>query len=104
MKLDNIPQVTSDINELRTRAHALTVSDSDISLSLILEERARELMAEEQRRYTLLRTMPGPEVIDWISSRNGRDQNIALRDTLFPIPQSVIDANVSLVMEQNPGF
>ena len=104
MKLGNIPQATSDINELRLRSHARTITDSDISLSLILEERARELMGEEQRRYTLLRTMPGSDFIEWVSSRNGRDKNIALRDTLFPIPQSVIDANVTIPMEQNPGF
>lgn len=104
MKLGNNAQAKSDINELRLRAHALSVTDSDISLSLILEERARELMGEEQRRYTLLRTLPGNDFIEWISSRNGRDKNIALRDTLFPIPQSVIDANVSIPMEQNPGF
>jgi hypothetical protein len=104
MKLGNIPQATSDINELRLRSHALTVTNSDISLPLILEERARELMGEEQRRYTLLRTMPGSDFIEWVSSRNGRDKNIALRDTLFPIPQSVIDANVTIPMEQNPGF
>ncbi|MCF8379794.1 MAG: RagB/SusD family nutrient uptake outer membrane protein [Bacteroidales bacterium] len=104
MKRGDIPQATSDINELRTRAHALTITDADVSLNLILEERVRELMGEEQRRYTLLRTLPGPEVIDWISSRNGKDVGIALRDTLFPIPQTVIDANVSLLMEQNPGF
>jgi starch-binding outer membrane protein, SusD/RagB family len=104
MKLGNIPQATSDINQLRVRAHALTVTDADISLSLILEERSRELLGEEQRRYTLLRTLSGPDFIDWISSRNGRDKNIALRDTLFPIPQTVLDANVKLPMEQNPGF
>lgn len=104
MKLGDIPQATSDINELRKRAHALTVTNTEINLNLILEERARELMGEEQRRYTLLRTLSGHDFIEWISSRNGRDKNIALRDTLFPIPQSVIDANVSIPMEQNPGF
>ncbi len=104
LKLGNNAQVISDINALRLRAHALSVTSSDISLSLILEERARELMGEEQRRYTLLRTLSGSDFVDWISSRNGKDKNMALRDTLFPIPQSVIDANVSIPMEQNPGF
>jgi hypothetical protein len=61
-------------------------------------------MGEEQRRYTLLRTLSGSDFIEWVSTRNGRDKNIALRDTLFPIPQSVIDANVKIPMEQNPGF
>jgi hypothetical protein len=104
MKLGNIPQATSDINQLRIRAHALTVTDADISLSFILEERSRELLGEEQRRYTLLRTLSGKDFVDWVTSRNGRDKNMNLRDTLFPIPQTVIDANVKLPMEQNPGF
>jgi len=31
-------------------------------------------------------------------------ENITLRDTLFPIPQSVIDANLTKPMPQNPGW
>jgi len=104
LKIGNKIQAKDDINELRGRAHALSVTEADITLSLILEERARELMGEEQRRYTLIRTLPGSEYVEWITSRNGKDKNMALRDTLFPIPQSVIDANVTVPMEQNPGF
>ena len=29
---------------------------------------------------------------------------ITLRDTIFPIPQVVIDANLSKTMSQNPGW
>jgi len=104
LKIGNKIQAKDDINELRGRAHALSVTEADITLSLILEERARELMGEEQRRYTLIRTLPGSEYVEWITSRNGKDKNMAPRDTLFPIPQSVIDANVTVPMEQNPGF
>lgn len=94
----------NDINELRTRAHALTVSESDVTLDLILEERSRELLGEEQRRYTLRRTLDAPAFVEWITARNGKDKGLSERDYLFPIPQSVIDANVSRPMEQNPGF
>jgi hypothetical protein len=31
-------------------------------------------------------------------------QNLSLRDTLYPIPQSAIDANLTKPMPQNPGF
>lgn len=95
----------SDLNELRTRAHALQITDEDMdSFDIILEERARELLGEEQRLYTLRRTLNAEDYVDWITQKNGRDKNLAQRDYLFPIPQSVIDANVTLKMEQNPGF
>lgn len=94
----------ADINELRSRAHALPVDASDISLESILEERSRELLGEEQRRYTLRRTMNAEEFVEWITARNGKDAGLTERDYLFPVPQSVIDANVSVPMEQNPGF
>ena len=99
-----IAEAAADINELRSRAHALTVADSDLSMDLILEERSRELLGEEQRRYTLRRTMNAADFVEWITARNGKDAGLSERDYLFPIPQNVIDANVSTPMEQNPGF
>lgn len=97
-------EAAADINELRSRAHALPVDAGDVSLELILEERSRELLGEEQRRYTLRRTMNAEEFVEWITARNGKDAGLTERDYLFPVPQSVIDANVSVPMEQNPGF
>lgn len=97
-------EAAADINELRNRAHALTVDAGDVTLELILEERSRELLGEEQRRYTLRRTMNAEDFVEWITARNGKDAGLTERDYLFPIPQSVIDANVSIPMEQNPGF
>lgn len=94
----------ADINHLRTRAHALTVGEGDVTMALILEERSRELLGEEQRRYTLRRTMDAADFVEWITARNGKDKGLSERDWLFPVPQSVIDANVSRPMEQNPGF
>lgn len=104
LKLGRSGDAAADINELRNRAHALTVSSENITLETILEERSRELLGEEQRRYTLRRMMNAPEFVEWITARNGKDSGMTERDYLFPIPQSVIDANVSLPMEQNPGF
>jgi len=31
-------------------------------------------------------------------------EKITLRDTIFPIPQDVIDANLTKPFPQNPGF
>src|SRR5690606_38896621 len=44
------------INKLRTRANAAQVSAADITLNFILDERVRELIGEENRRMTLVRT------------------------------------------------
>lgn len=104
-KRNDISAAKADLNELRSRAHALEITDDEMSsFNIILEERARELLGEEQRLYTLRRTMNAEDYVEWITSRNGKDKNLEKRDYLFPIPQSVIDANVTLKMEQNPGF
>ena len=104
LKLGNTADALADINVLRTRAHALPASESEMSVNLILEERSRELLGEEQRRYTLRRMLGAEDFVDWITSRNGKDAGLSARDYLFPIPQSVIDANVSKPMRQNEGF
>lgn len=90
------------INALRNRAHAPTVTAADITIDFILDERARELFSEEDRRYVLLRTGR------WLA-RVQADNKIAgplviPRDTLLPIPQPVIDANRTSPMKQNPGY
>ena len=104
LRLGEAGNSADDINMLRARANALPVTAADITLDFILEERSRELLGEEQRRYTLLRTKSAAEFVEWVTARNPKDKGLAERDYLFPIPQSVIDANVSKKMEQNPGF
>ncbi len=102
MKLNLPDQAASTINVLRNRANAPTVSAADINMAFILDERSRELILEEHRRYTLLRTGTWFDRTKLYNKNGG--QLISLRDTLFPIPQSVIDANLTLPMSQNPGY
>ena len=107
LKLGRPDEAAADIDVLRDRAHALPVAVSDpegVTLATILEERSRELLGEEQRRYTLQRVFTPAEFVAWISARNVSDANLSERDYLFPIPQSVIDANIGRPMEQNEGF
>ena len=104
LKLGEVTAAADDINRLRTRVNALPVTSDQITLDFILEERSRELLGEEQRRYTLLRTKSASEFVEWVTARNPKDQGLAERDYLFPIPQSVIDANVSKPMKQNDGY
>jgi hypothetical protein len=101
-RLGNPDGAATTINIIRSRANATPVTAADINIDFILDERSRELFLEEQRRYTLLRTKKWFERTKAYNHFGG--ENIVLRDTLFPIPQSVIDANITKPMPQNPGF
>lgn len=98
-----------DINMLRDRAQCgYRVVAGDVNLDLILDERARELMYEEHRWNTLLR-MGGTVAKDriykysyWDVARTSLDAKPDFN--LWPIPQSVIDVNKDVVLEQNPGW
>ncbi len=90
------------INIIRSRSNATPVSAAAVNIDFILDERSRELFLEEQRRYTLLRTGKWYDRTKAFNHFGG--ENITKRDTLFPIPQSVIDANLTKKMPQNPGW
>ncbi|ALJ05368.1 hypothetical protein APS56_09635 [Pseudalgibacter alginicilyticus] len=102
-KLGNPQAAANTINILRARSHAFDVEASDINIDFILDERARELMAEEPRRYTLLRTGKWAERTIKYNNR-GSSTIDPERDILLPIPQSVIDSNLEKEMPQNPKF
>lgn len=90
------------INAVRERSKATPISGVDVTLDFILDERSRELITEEDRRYTLLRTHKWLERTALHNKFGG--EMISPRDTLFPIPQDVIDANLTRTMPQNPGW
>ncbi len=102
LKLGKLAPAASAINAVRLRSGASAITAGQVTLSFILDERSRELVTEEQRRYTLLRTG------SWLTRTKAMNTlagpNIQPRDTLFPIPQSVIDANTTKPMPQNPGY
>lgn len=94
-------KAADDINAVRNRAHATPVTADKVDLDYILDERARELLAEELRNLTLMRVGKfverahkycpyGSSVGDW--------QN------LWPIPYSEIENNTLSTLEQNPGY
>lgn len=101
-KLNDAAGATETINILRRRANAPEITAGDISIDFILDERSRELWSEEHRRYTLLRLGKWFERTQLYNKVAG--PNITERDKLFPIPQDVIDANLTRAMEQNPGY
>jgi hypothetical protein len=102
MKNGNLAGAAATINVLRARAGATLITPGDVTMNFILDERSRELLTEEQRRYTLMRTGT------WLARLkqfNPLAAPVVLpRDSVLPIPQSVIDANLTKVMPQNPGY
>jgi starch-binding outer membrane protein, SusD/RagB family len=109
-RMGDLAGAASDINLLRNRANAKPVTVAEFGSSLntflnfILDERSRELIVEEQRRYTLLRMGGAQYFYPRVSTMNTISKNLSLRDTLLPIPQSVIDANLTSKMPQNAGW
>jgi hypothetical protein len=101
-RLNDLAGAAATINIIRARANATPITAAQVTLDFILDERSRELISEEHRRYTLLRTRT------WFNRTLANNKyagtRITLRDTLLPIPQSVIDANLTKVMPQNAGY
>lgn len=99
----NLPQEAADaINVLRVRAHATPVTAANVTLDYILDERSRELFSEEDRKYVLLRTSRWIQRTKLYNKVGGL--TVTPRDSLLPIPQDVIDANLTKPMKQNPGY
>ncbi len=101
----NTTGAATTINVLRTRANASQVTGSQITLDFILDERARELLAEENRRMTLMRT---GKLVTRTTAYNTQTINpvlgISSKNLLLPIPLSEINLNKDAVLEQNPGY
>src|SRR5690606_9244029 len=103
--LGNKTLAASDINVVRNRAHATPVLPEDVDIDYILDERVRELYAEEMRLIVLLRM---GKLIERTRKYNDNPlmpgANIQDYNNLFPIPQSQIDLNRDVKWEQNPGY
>lgn len=92
----------ADINEVRNRANATPVAAADVDLDYLLDERARELVAEEPRRLTLARTNKLVERVKLHNPISG--PSIQDFHRYWPIPQEEIDANLEAELEQNDGY
>ena len=102
LKQNKLTEAAISINALRTRANAALVTAADITLDFILDERVRELVAEENRRMTLMRT---GKLVTRATALNG-DKITGLSNThlLLPIPQTEINLNKDAVLDQNTGY
>ncbi len=98
----NTTQAAADINLVRNRAKAIPVTAAQVTLDYILDERARELIFEEDRRVTLSRMGKLVERVKKYNPLNA--PNIQEFHALFPIPFSEIEANKDGKLVQNPGY
>ncbi|MBN8575447.1 MAG: RagB/SusD family nutrient uptake outer membrane protein [Cytophagales bacterium] len=98
--LSGANSATTDLNVLRSRAHAPTVvSPSQSQMILLLEsERIYELAYEGHRWYDLVRTDRASTVMPAFNS------NWRQAYERWPIPQREIQSNPALAGNQNPGY
>ena len=95
------------INMLRQRAYGNNsgnITQADLTLPFLLDERGRELYWEGHRRTDLVRFgqfTNGSYVWQWKGNTMDGTQTASYRN-LFPIPSQDVNANPNLV--QNPGY
>ncbi len=75
-------------------------------MDFILDERVRELIGEENRRMTLMRTGTLVERATRLNSNsiNNPLNGLTDKNLLLPVPQSEIDLNKDAKLDQNPGY
>lgn len=120
LRQNNTAGAAEDINKLRDRAFKTAraesgnvslgeVTASDMTIDFILDERARELIAEENRRMTLVRTGKLKERIA-LNGDAGPSNKVTSGfqdyNALLPIPLSEIQLNnkEGEALTQNPGY
>lgn len=101
MKGDN-QKAANDINVLRARAKTTMVLPGNVNLDYLLDERMRELGAEELRMLTLTRLGKLYERDIKYNEKSG--VTIKPYHNLWPIPFSEIERNTEAKLEQNPGY
>jgi len=100
-------QALDYINALRTRSFGNAsgnITDAELTLDFILDERGRELLWEAHRRTDLVRFgqfTGGAYVWAWKGGVVGGRATEAFRD-LYPLPSNELVANPNL--KQNPGY
>ena len=105
----HLEDAAGSINELRKRAFVNypmqgQVFASDITLNFILDERTRELIGEENRRMTLMRTKTLVNRAKLNCDLKNPITGLTDKNLLLPIPLSEIQLNKDAKLEQNPGY
>ena len=109
-KQGKLAEAAESINVLRRRANANEINANVVTLDFVLDERIRELVGEENRRMTLMRT---GTLVSRVLRANPANPNypaslsvsgIQNHHQLLPIPQTEINLNKDALLEQNPGY
>jgi starch-binding outer membrane protein, SusD/RagB family len=104
-KQGKLTEAAATLTTLRARSNASAVTAGQVTLDFILDERVRELLAEENRRMTLMRT---GTLVTRTTKYNTQTINpvlgLSAKHLLLPIPQSERDLNKDAVLEQNDGY
>jgi hypothetical protein len=102
----DIATAVSYINELRERAYgdaSGNITQNDLTLPFILDERGRELYIECHRRTDLIRFGLFTSGYNWsLKGNNLTGQDVDEKYNIFPIPSSDLGANPNLI--QNSGY
>ncbi|MEC5142932.1 RagB/SusD family nutrient uptake outer membrane protein [Chitinophaga sp. 212800010-3] len=106
VKQGKLDAAAATINILRRRAQAPDATAAQMNIDFVLDERARELVGEENRRMTLMRT---GTLVDRAIRLNSNDvqkplTGLTKTNLLLPIPLGEIQLNKDAVLDQNPGY
>lgn len=88
------------MNVVRERAHANPIKAEQATVDFLLDERIREMVGEELRRFTLGRLGKLQERTLKYNPRAKMEE----KHLLWPIPQDVINSNTGAAFPQNPGW
>ena len=92
------------LNVIRKRAKVRNLETSEVTVDELLNERIREMVGEESRRFTLIR-MGADVFVERVKKYNPSIADKYNADfTLWPIPQEILDANTGSEFPQNPGY
>jgi starch-binding outer membrane protein, SusD/RagB family len=99
-------QAATTLTTLRARSNGSSVTASQVTLDFILDERVRELVGEENRRMTLMRTGKLVERALALNSNSPANpiNGLTAKHQLMPIPLAEVNLNKDAVLEQNPGY
>ncbi|WP_209330779.1 RagB/SusD family nutrient uptake outer membrane protein [Lunatimonas salinarum] len=93
-------EAAETINVLRRRANAPEITSSDVSVDFLLDERARELLFEEHRKYVLVRHN---KYVERVRAFNPTVSSLISEQYHYlPVPQRIIDSSPGY--PQNPGY
>jgi starch-binding outer membrane protein, SusD/RagB family len=106
---NKVPEATAAINKVRQRAAfpgkeaAMTITEAQCTMDLLMEERGRELVGEQSRWMDLKRW---GKLVERVKLHNPQASAVKDIHNLRPIPQSQIDRTEggNTAFPQNPGY